>query len=258
MTKAIIANVIIAYVMFVLFAYFVSDQMIFVPPAIKYQNLPEFIHLPTADGENITALYLPNQKAKYTILVSHGNAEDIISTLPMARALYAHGFSVLIYDYHGYGLSSGYPTEHNAYLDIDATYSYLTKIKHIAPSNIIVYGHSLGAAVALDLAIRQPVAAVILQGGFITAFRVITFLPLLPFDKFNNLEKITKLKCPILIIHGTRDMVVPFWQGKMLYEKALVFKQFYRVDGAGHSDVLAVAGKKYWQVVANFLQQNKL
>ena len=253
--KIVLANIISGYVTILLFAYFVSDHMIFLPPRIGYKNTENFYKLTTADGETIYALYLPNKKAKYTLLVSHGNAEDIGHLWPFLQEMQSHGFAVFAYDYHGYGLSSGKPTEHNTYLDINAAYDYLTQRLNVAPENIIVYGYSVGAAVALDLAVRKPVAAVILQGAFVTAFRVMTRIQLIPFDKFDNLKKIKQLKCPLLMIHGTADNVIPFWHGQKLYKAAVVPKQFYRVEGAGHNDIVVVAGKEYWNTIKNFVKK---
>ena len=254
--KLIAINIIIGYILLVLFTYFVSDYMIFFPPRSGYKDPREFIRLTTADGESIFAYYLPNKNAKYTLLVSHGNAEDIGYMIPFFQKMYGHGFSVFAYDYHGYGLSSGKPTERNTYLDVDAAYDYLTKVLHIAPENIISFGHSVGAAVALDLAARKPVAAAILQGTFVTAFRVMTRVPLLPFDKFDNLKKIGLLKSPLLMIHGTADNIIPYWHGQKLYDEAKVSKQFYSVKNAGHNDIVMVAGEEYWDTIAGFIQQH--
>lgn len=255
--KLLIINIIIGYVILLFIAYFLSDSLTFFPPRAGYQkNSPGFIQLRTKDGAKIFAYYLHNKDAKYTLLVSHGNAEDIGYMVPFFQEMYKHGFSVLGYDYHGYGLSEGRPTERTVYLDVDAAYDYLTKDLHIAPDRIIAWGHSVGAAVALDLAVRRPVAAVILQGAFVTAFRVLTRVPIIPFDKFNNLRKIKELKCPLLMIHGTSDTIIPFWHGEKLYRAAPVVKQFYMVQNANHNDLLVVAGEGYWQAISSFIKQN--
>ena len=254
--KTILINICSVYIILLLFAFFISDRMIFLPPPSGYKQNQDLVKLTAFDGKNIYAVYLPNPEAKYTLLVSHGNAEDIGYLLPFLQEMHSHGFAVFAYDYHGYGLSGGKPTERNTYLDIDAAYDYLTKKLKIAPDHIISYGRSVGSAVALDLAIRKPVAAVVLQGAFVTAFRVLTHIPIVPFDKYNNLKKITKLKCPVLLIHGTSDRVVPFWHGAKLYAMAPQPKEFYQVKNAGHNDLLFVAGKKYWQVLKEFIQKD--
>lgn len=255
--KILIVHIISIYIILLVCAYFFSDYVTFFPPRSHYQDAAGFLQLTTADGETIFAVYLPNEEAKYTILVSHGNAEDLGTVMPFLRAMHDNGFSVFAYDYHGYGLSSGKPSEHNAYLDVNAAYNYLTKNLKVAPENIISYGHSLGGAIALDLAVREPIAAVILQGAFTTAFRVVTRIPIIPFEKYDNLKKIMQLKCPLLVIHGTADSIIAFWHGQKLYDIAQVPKQFYRVENAGHNDVLMVAGDEYWQVIKGFLRIDK-
>jgi fermentation-respiration switch protein FrsA (DUF1100 family) len=163
-----------------------------------------------------------------------------------------HGFAVFSYDYHGYGTSQGSPTESNSYRDADAAYAYLTDTLKIPPQNIIPFGHSLGAALSLYLAINHPVAGIIMEAPFITAFRVVTRIPLLPFDKFDNLSRIKNLKYPLLIIHGAQDEIVPVSQGKKLYNEAQVPKQFFLVPNANHNDILWQAKNDYWQTIINF------
>jgi fermentation-respiration switch protein FrsA (DUF1100 family) len=162
------------------------------------------------------------------------------------------GFSVLVYDYRGYGTSSGMPSEKNAYKDIEAAYGYLVGQMQCPPSRIIAMGRSVGAAVAMHLACRKKLAGLILEGPFVTAFRVVTYIPLLPFDKFRNVDKIKKAQCPVLVIHGRDDSVVPFWHGEKLFKTANEPKLNLWVDGAGHNDVLTVAGNRYWAVIEDF------
>jgi fermentation-respiration switch protein FrsA (DUF1100 family) len=227
--------------------------MIFFPPRAGYQDADNIIKLLTQNGGIISSIYLPNKNAKYTLLISHGNAEDIGYMMPFLKELYNHNFSVFAYDYQGYGTSTGIASEQHTYQDINAAYNYLTKNLHIPAQHIIAYGTSVGAAVAIDLAARKPVAAVIAQSPFVTAFRVVTHIPILPFDKFNNLTKIEHINCPILIIHGTNDKIVPFWHGKKLYQKARDPKQYLWVTGAGHNDLIYVAGNSLWKAIDKFI-----
>lgn len=246
-------NLVIAYLAFILFAIFFSDTMIFAPPNATYHDEANIIKIKKPDGAIISAIYLPNKKAKYTLLVSHGNADDLGKIMPLLKAMHDHGYAVFSYDYEGYGLSKGWPSENKSYADIDAAYNYLTQNLNIKPEKIIAYGHSLGAAISLDLAVREKVSGVILMSPFVSAFRVMTQIPLVPFDKFDNLAKITKLKYPLLVIHGTKDAIVPFWQGKMLYDHATVSKQYFWVEGAGHNDILQVSKDDYWQAIDKFI-----
>ena len=238
-----------------LFAYFFSNVLIFPKPKSSYQDMGNIIKIPTQDGAMISAVYLPNNNATYTVLVNHGNAEDLGHIMPFLKKFHAQGFAIFAYDYHGYGTSTGRPSEKNTYIDINAAYDYLTMQLHVSPTHIIVYGRSLGAAPAIDLATLKPVAGLIIESPFITAFRTVTQIPLLPFDKFDNLVKIKNIKCPLLVIHGKNDRVIPFWHGERLYREANAPKDFFWVRNAGHNDVASIGGSAYWYAIDTFVQR---
>jgi len=238
----------------VLLAYVFPEHFIFPVPPSSYSDTPTVLKIKTKNGVTLSAIYLSNPKAKYTILVSHGNAEDIGRMYPWLKTFEQHGFSIFAYDYAGYGTSTGKPSEKQTYQNIDAAYNYLTQDLKIPPQNIILYGRSLGAAVSIDLAARQPVAAVIVEAAFVSAYRVLTVWPLLPFDKFNNLAKIKNIHVPILFIHGQKDFIVPSWHGKKLFAAANQPKQAWWVGQAGHNNIVNVAGEKYWQTIMQFVK----
>jgi Esterase/lipase len=137
----------------------------------------------------LSAVHLPNPQAVYTALFSHGNAEDIRDVAPLLNEIHESGFAVFAYDYRGYGSGDGVPTEENAYKDIDAAYAYVTGTLGVAPARIIAYGRSVGGGPAVDLASRKPLAGLIVESTFVTAFRVRTHIPILPFDKFRNQDR---------------------------------------------------------------------
>jgi len=228
-----------------------TDRIIFQPPPSSYKDSGQIIKLTTADGAKISAIYLPNENATYTILFSHGNAEDLGTVRHKLVELHSLGFSVLGYDYHGYGASEGRPSEKAVYQDIDAAYNYLTNELHVQPDHIIAHGFSLGGAITADLALRQPVGGLILESTFVSAFRVVTTVPM-PLDQFTTLAKLKDIKCPILVIHGRADRVVKFWHGEMLYQNANGPKQFLWIDNAGHGDASYVAGDEYEQALKGF------
>jgi fermentation-respiration switch protein FrsA (DUF1100 family) len=238
------------------YGYMFTDRIIFQPPPPSYVDSEQIIKLTAADGAKISAIYLPNDSASYTILFSHGNAEDLGTVKYKLHELNSVGFSVLGYDYHGYGTSEGRPTEKGVYQDIDAAYEYLTKQLKIAPDRIILHGLSLGGAVAADLASRKPVGGLILESTFVSAFRVVTAVPM-PFDQFKTLSKLKNITCPVLIIHGRADSVVKFWHGEMLYENANEPKQFLWADNAGHGDVSYIVSEQYEQALKNFVGLTK-
>ncbi len=237
-------------------AYFFADRLIFQPqptPIPKpYLYREKTLKLTTPNGEKISALFFKNPNADFTILFSHGNAEDIFVSDWFFEDLSGAGFNVFAYDYRGYGTSEGKPTETNAYEDAETAYDYLTNELKIPPEKIMLHGRSLGAAVSIDLASRKNCGGLIAESPFVSAFRVLTSYKLYPFDKFENLYKIEKVKCPVLFIHGKKDEVIPFWHSEVLYSKANEPKYFYAIDEANHNDVSLIAGKNYLQRIKDF------
>lgn len=243
---------IVLYVSLALYAWFLSDSAIFLPHPSSYRDGPEIIKLKSANGSLIAALYLPNPSAKFTLLVSHGNAEDLGDDRDWLEDLRRAGFSVFAYDYQGYGASQGKPSEQGAYQDEIAAYDYLTANLRTPPGRIIIFGRSVGSGPAVYVAARRPAAGLILQSPFVSAFRVLTRIPLLPFDKFPNYREIGRVRCPLLVIHGTRDSVIGLWHGKKLFDLANEPKQFFAVPGADHNDLDMVAGSSYPKAIQSF------
>jgi len=184
--------------------------------------------------------------------LSHGNAEDLGWVLPSLPPLRDLGFGVFAYDYRGYGLSQGRASEQHVYADIDAAYDFLTRELRVPAARIILYGRSLGAGAAVDLAARQSVGGLILESPFLTAFRVMTRIPLFPFDRFRNVDKIGRVRCPVLVMHGEADEIVPLWHGQRLFERAPGPKMFVSVPGAHHNDFMWVAGARYATALRDF------
>ena len=233
-------------------AMFFADRVIFQPPRATYRDTPDVIKIRTADGERISAKFYEDKDAKYTILFSHGNAEDIGLNESFALQLRDAGFNVLAYDYRGYGTSESSPSDENAYADIDAALDYLVATRGISADRIILHGRSLGGAVAVDLAARKDVAGLILESTFTTAFRVMTRYPVLPFDKFKSVDKIGSVRCPVLIIHGTNDWTIPLYHGERLLEAANEPKTSLWVEGVGHNDLFYTDQQRYLNTLAEF------
>jgi fermentation-respiration switch protein FrsA (DUF1100 family) len=247
--------IVLSYVGLVLFGMFLSDKLIFLPPPSSYQDSRDIVKLRTSDGKSISAIYLPNPAAKFTILYSHGNAEDIGNLRPWLEKLRSSGFAVFSYDYHGYGTSEGVPSEKNVYADADAAYDYLVNTLKTPPSKVISYGRSVGNGASIDLASRRPVGGLIVQSGFTSAFVVLTRVPLVPFDKFRNIAKIRNVKCPVLVIHGRNDAVIPFQHGERLFEAAPQPKSEFWIDKVGHNDIEWSAGDELLRRVKKFSEQ---
>lgn len=236
------------------FFYSCVDSMIFLPPEPSYQPSSNLVMIEMDLGYEIAAYYLPGPEDGFVVLFSHGNAEDIGQNRGFFQNYQMQGVGILGYDYRGYGLSNGKPSEFNTYGDILAAYDYLIHERHIEPQRIIVHGRSVGSGPSVWLAAHYPVGAVILESPFVSAFRVRTRWPIIPFDKYNNLARINNIDCPLLVIHGQDDRIVGFWHGQKLYEAAAEPKMHYWVPNAGHNDLFYVAGDEYWKQVNEFIK----
>lgn len=271
--QLILWGFLLAYAAFALYVFFFADGLIFLPPAVDYAHEPakdpSAVNLLTGDGNVIAARYLAqaptqaptqaqsaqdqshNQKG-YTILYSHGNASNLATIAPILNALHSQGFAVLAYDYPGYGHSSGRPTEAGAYNAIEVAYSYLTDTLAVPPEKIILHGHSLGGGPSLYLASKKKVAGVILESTFTSIFQVVVPVRILPFEKFPNIRRIRKLKCPLLLIHGRQDSVIPFSHSEALLAAAIAPKTLVAIAEADHNDNLWIDPETYLSAIRSF------
>ncbi|MEH2332741.1 alpha/beta hydrolase [Nostoc sp.] len=250
--QRLVKSLIFIYIFFAVFVYFRADSMIFLSQPSSYQDDPKILKLRSGENTNISATYLLNNQAKYTILYSHGNSEDLGDIQQILEKLHAWGFSVFAFDYRGYGTSQGKSTESHAYEDINSAYNYLTQNLKIPPEKIIVLGRSVGGGSAVNLARQKPVAGLIIESSFISAFQVIVPFRILPFNKFPNLDNIKKVKCPILVIHGKADNIIPFTHGEKLFNAATSPKLYLWVEEANHNDLFSIAEEKYRQTLQEF------
>ena len=232
----------------------------FVPPA-HYGVPVEESWITTEDGVRLNAWFLPASSPN-VLLWFHGNAENVGSGLAHLKVLGRLGVNVMALDYRGYGKSEGSPNEAGIYRDAEAAYRYLTEAKHFEAGQIVIYGHSLGGAVAIDLASRHDCGGAIVESTFTRArdmARRMLLIPLLeyiPQSRFDSLNKIARIKAPILVVHGTDDEVIPFAMGQKLYDAAWEPKEFFAVEGAGHNDVSEVGGEKYLHRLRSFIRRS--
>ncbi|MBW2442845.1 MAG: alpha/beta fold hydrolase [Deltaproteobacteria bacterium] len=171
---------------------------------------------------------------------------------------------MLLISYRGYGHSEGeFPTEAQVYADAEAAWNYLVTQKGIHPGDIFIYGHSLGGAVAINLAVMHPDAGGLVVEGAFTSIadmgrqhQYYRFLPIdwITHQRFDSISKITRLKIPVLILHGTEDTVVPFKMSRRLYEKAPSPKKFKLILGGGHNNSARVGGAEYLNSVREFIR----
>ncbi|GMI92519.1 hypothetical protein like AT2G24320 [Hibiscus trionum] len=196
--------------------------------------------LNTKGGNKIVANFWKHPIARFTLLYSHGNAADLGQMHELFIELRAHlRVNIMSYDYSGYGGSSGKPTELNTYYDIEAVYKCLKKEYGIKQEDLIVYGQSVGSGPTLHLASHlQTPRGVVLHSAILSGIRVLypvkmTFW----FDIFKNIDKIRRVSCPVLVIHGTDDEVVDWYHGKRLWELSKEKYEPLWVKGGGHCNL---------------------
>ena len=171
-----------------------------------------------------------------------------------AEARRAAPFTVAAVDYPGYGLSAGKPDEDGCYRNVHRLYGWLRAERGFAPDEIAVVGFSIGTGPAVELAASEDVAALVLEAPYLSAPRIMTRFRVLAIDPVPNLKRIGMVRCPVLVLHGTADAVVPFSQGRALFELANEPKRFVPVEGAGHNDFIDGMGlDEYRKLIMNFL-----
>lgn len=255
MSKLIIIICLVAlpvfYICFEALSRKFATSLIFPHVPASYSNSPDLIHI-YSKNQNIIAIYLKNPKTNKLLLYSHGNGEDIGKILPRLEEYVEAGYSVLAYDYPGYGLSTGKTSEEGCYTAIEATYKYAIETLHYTPDQILLYGRSLGGGPSCWLAAQNPVAGVILESTFTSTFRVMTRRKIVPWDIFDNYNKIDQINAPILIIHGEADEIVPHSHAVQNFKKAREPKYLLSVPEAKHNNLIEVAGTTYWEAIAKF------
>jgi fermentation-respiration switch protein FrsA (DUF1100 family) len=192
------------------------------------------------------------------VLFFHGNAGNLSHRADMLLRLTRPGVNVLIIDYRGYGRSQGRPSEQGLYADATAAWTFLTAERGVDEDRIVLFGKSLGGAVAIDLAARVAPAGVIAQSAFTSvpdmAARHYPFVPrMLVRTKMDSLAKIAGVSCPKLFVHSTGDEIVPYAMGRRLYDAAAEPKTFFEVRGAGHNETWLAGGEEYYRAINDFI-----
>jgi uncharacterized protein len=237
---------------------------------INYGVPYEDVWIPVGNGDDrMHGWWLPGDgRLNLTFLYLHGNAANISRNLTWAVELHGLGASVLMIDYRGYGLSSGpFPSEAQMYEDALAAWNYLQHQRQVLPHELVIYGHSIGGAVGVQLATQVPQAAGLVvessftsmadmatRSGYATWFPVQQLLT----QHFNSLVKVSSLDMPVLYIHGLEDTSVPPDMSQQLYEATPGLKELWLVPNADHNDVVEQAGDTFEQRLRQFLSQSVL
>lgn len=213
----------------------------------------------TANGNLLHGWYVPGS-GNGTWLWFHGNGGNVGHRVSELELLHHRlGVNILVFDYQGYGKSQGTPSEEGTYQDARAALAYLQQRHGPDAGPTVYYGHSLGTAIAVELAMEHPPAGLVLVSPFISVSdmsrRAYPWLPVswLLKDRYNTLERISNVHCPLLVLHGAQDELVPVSHGEKLFQAAAEPKSFRALPQAGHNDTFIAGGEAYWSAIEAFL-----
>jgi fermentation-respiration switch protein FrsA (DUF1100 family) len=237
-----------------LFLYLYQGRILYQPdfPSRQIGSTPDLIgldfepvNLLTQDGVKLDGWFLPHGAPRATLLFFHGNAGNISHRLHSLELLHNLGLSVLIIDYRGYGRSEGRPSELGIYQDAEAAWRYLVEQRALAPNHILLFGRSFGGAVAAYLASRQTALGLVLDSTFTSAPEMAAELyPWLPArwltrPSYDTLERLKRIRMPLMVIHSRQDDIIPFSQSQTLFDSAQHPKRFLELDGSHNYGMIA-------------------
>jgi fermentation-respiration switch protein FrsA (DUF1100 family) len=267
LTRVTAVVVLVALVLLVL-AWAAQRRLIYlpsrgpVPAAADVLPGSQEVSFPTEDGLRLRGWFVPGSTGAATVLVFNGNAGDRSVRAPLAAALARAGASVLLFDYRGYGGNPGSPTESGLAADARGARRYLESRPDVRPESIVYYGESLGAAVAIGLAVERPPAALVLRSPF-TSLADIGQLhyPYLPVsqllkDRYDSIGRIAGVRCPLLVVAGGADSIVPAEQSRRLHDAAPEPKRYVEIPDAGHNDFELLAGDRLIREVLSVLPRS--
>ena len=264
--KSIILILLAGIVMFFCFYSQIENFFVF-HPETHFDMLPDQLNLTcdsvsfeAQDGTKLHGWFFPLPGSSPVILFCHGNAGNISHRLDNIRKLLEYGFQVFIYDYRGFGKSQGRPSRKGIYLDGLAAYDYLRNHLGIPSDRIVLFGRSLGAAVATEIAMKRKARRLVLESAFTStrgmAKTMTLFALLSPFlpAHYNNLKKIQHITTPKLVIHGDMDEIIPFKMGRNdFFRRQRGPKNLYPIKGAGHNNTWLIGGRAYFEMLAKFI-----
>ena len=246
----------LAFLCLNLFAFIMSEKLIFLPPAPSYpDNAEGFVEIVEGEDTRIVGFYHPPAEPGGPVLLwSHGNSEDAGSIRSLLSRFAQRGLGYLAYDYPGYGLSGGEPSEKGTYRAADEAYRYLTEQRNHREEDIFLVGQSVGSGPSSYLAEKGAGAALILISPFKSTFRVLTQVKILPWDRFDNWKRMKNIRIPLLRTHGDAEEVVPYSHGKELFARhSGDSKEFMSLPGVGHNDLWPLADDEVGDTIIRFI-----
>ena len=290
----VVSGIVVAVVLALKIAVMLLEPRLAFHPPAGYAATPASFELPfedvfmrTEDGVRIHGWFIPGAepadrrrdsrapaRPRVTLLLFHGNAENIGSSLDLARLARSAGYSLMLVDYRGYGESAGQPSESGLYGDGRAALAYLRSRRDVESGRIVVWGRSIGSAVAVEVAAdaseagrnraaeATPLAGVILESPFTSipellgdgGHRVLLVLSFFGTYRFDSTTRIGRVAAPVLVIHGTADDIAPIRLGRRLFERVPGRRQFVPIEGGGHNDLWALHEDEVWSAARRFLE----
>ncbi|MDP2155115.1 MAG: alpha/beta hydrolase [Sulfuricella sp.] len=221
----------------------------------------EDVKLVTTDGVALHGWFVPSAQSRGTVLFLHGNAGNISHRLDFLLMFHRLGYNTLIIDYRGYGNSAGEPSEQGTYLDAEAAWRYLSVSRQTSPGSIVLFGESLGGAVAAWLAVRHEPAALVIASGFTSvpdlAAKFYPYLPVRRLSRFSydTREYLQSVAAPVFIAHSPDDEIIPYRHGRALYDAAKPPKQFLELSG-GHNEGFIFVRDSWARALGEFLDEH--
>ena len=230
---------------------------------IEENRLPQGIKeisVVTEDDVKIEFLYLPLDSSNKVLIYFHGNTGNIYLRIPTLIQLQKFGVNVVGVSYRGYGKNEGSPSEEGVYQDGMAVFKYVTQTLGYPDKNIVIFGRSIGTAVAINTAQNKEIAGVVLvtpltSGKAHAKVSGLSSVSLLAGNSFDNITKIKNIKAPLLVIHGTNDRIIPFSMGKEIFDSVQARKTFIKIEGAGHNNLHDDYAHAYWTPIYSFLKK---
>ncbi len=241
------------------FLFFPSKDLDYTPGQLGMAF--EDVYFSSSDGTGLHGWFIPAESRIGTLLFCHGNAGNISHRIESVRIFHDLGFDVLIFDYRGYGQSSGSISEKGTYSDAEAALKHLVEVKNIDQSEIIYFGRSLGGSIAAWLAKEHTPGGLIVESAFTSvndiAGDVYPFLPVRMISrfKFNTREYLQNVNCPVLVIHSREDELINFKHGRKLFETAGEPKMFLELAGS-HNEGFFLSGQHYINGLKDFFDQH--
>jgi hypothetical protein len=268
MLWSLLAVVVLVYIAICVLLFAFQSRLVYFPGVGREVSVTpralgldfEDVSLRTVDGVNLNGWFVPARASRGVVLFFHGNAGNISHRLDWLLMFSRLGYASFIIDYRGYGRSEGKPSEHGTYRDAEAAWAHLTGARGIAPQDIVIFGESLGGAVAARLAAGARPRALVLHSAFTSlpdlGAQIYPIFPVrwLARIEYDTRSHLARLACPLLVAHSPDDEIVPFAHGRALFAAAPEPKSFLELAG-GHNDGLIFARPPWVEALARFLER---